>query len=104
MFLDKSDLILTNFIFRRYEEKLVEFCKEILDFFGMFFNEQYFLLAFLKHNERYRCRLANAYLVRKCRSTYEGWTAGVHQPTNACFVNPDHGFIKAGSFWIEKLR
>lgn len=70
---------------------------------GLFFNEQYFLLAFLKDNPRYRCVLPNAYVVRKHRQTYERWLEGIHQPANECFVNLEHGFIKAGSFWIEKL-
>lgn len=70
---------------------------------GVFFNEQYFLLAFLKDNPKYRIRLPNAYLVRKHRTTYEDWVSGVHQPTNDCFVNLAHQYIKAGSFWIEKI-
>lgn len=70
---------------------------------GIFFNEQYFLLAFLKDNARYACRLPNAYLVRKHREYYESLVSGVHQPENECFVNAKHAFIKAGSFWLEKL-
>lgn len=70
---------------------------------GIFFNEQYFLLAFLKDNPRYRCLLPNAYLVRKHRPFYEHLATGIHQPRNECFVNLEHGFIKSGSFWLEKL-
>jgi len=70
---------------------------------GIFFNEQYFLLAFLKDNLKYACRLPNAFIVRKHRAEYEGWVSSIHQSTNPCFVNPEHKFIKAGSFWIEKL-
>ena len=71
---------------------------------GIFFNEQYFLLAFLKHNANYACRLPNAFMARRYREIYEDWLSGIHQPTNECFVNLRHKFIKAGSFWIEKLK
>lgn len=70
---------------------------------GIFFNEQYFLLAYLKDNAKYTCRLPNAYLVRKHREYYEDLVSGVHQPDNECFVNAKHTFIKAGSFWLERL-
>ena len=70
---------------------------------GLFFNEQYFLLAFLKDNPNYRVRLPNAYLVRSMKDKYEQWLTGIHQPANEGFVNQTHKFIKAGSFWIEKL-
>jgi predicted O-methyltransferase YrrM len=70
---------------------------------GVYFNEQYFLLAFLKDNAKYGCRLPNAFIVRKHRDAYEGWVSGIHQPTNESFVNLEHEYIKGGSFWIEKL-
>jgi hypothetical protein len=57
----------------------------------------------LKDNEKYRIRLPNAYIVRKHREIYEGWLSGIHQPNNDCFVNHNYKFIKAGSFWIEKI-
>jgi len=71
---------------------------------GIFLNEQYFLLAFLKDNANYSCRLPNAFIVRKYREKYESWLSGIHEPNNECFVNLEYKFIKAGSFWIEKLN
>lgn len=70
---------------------------------GIFFNEQYFLAAYLKGNPGFACRLPNAYLVRYLRAQYEAMTAGIHQPGSPHFVNGEHGFIKAGSFWLEKV-
>lgn len=70
---------------------------------GLFFNEQYFLMAFLKDNPKYRIRFPNAYIVRTKRERYESWLAGIHQPASEAFVNQAHNFIKAGSFWIEKM-
>ena len=70
---------------------------------GIFFNEQYFLAAYLKGNAGFECRLPNAYLVRYLRGQYEAMAAGIHQPESDHFVNREHGFIKAGSFWLEKL-
>lgn len=70
---------------------------------GIFYNEQYFLLAFLAHNAAYRIALPNAYLVRHFTALYERWAGLAHEPENPCFVNLAHGFIKAGSFWLQKL-
>lgn len=69
---------------------------------GLFYNEQYFLLAFLAHNVEYRVALPNAYLVRHFTTFYERCVGTVHEPRNSCFVNLAHGFIKAGSFWLQK--
>ncbi len=69
---------------------------------GVFFNEQYFLLAFLKDNLKYRVCHPNAYIVRKKRDFYEAIMLNNHINGDDSFVNPIHGFIKAGSFWIEK--
>ncbi|MES2858221.1 MAG: class I SAM-dependent methyltransferase [Pseudomonadota bacterium] len=70
---------------------------------GIFFNEQYFLCAYLKGNASFECRLPNAYLVRYLREQYEAMVADIHQADSGHFVNDKHGFIKAGSFWLEKV-
>lgn len=37
------------------------------------------------------------------REQYEAMVADIHQPDSGHFVNGKHGFIKAGSFWLEKV-
>lgn len=70
---------------------------------GIHFNEQYMLAALLKGSSTYAIRLPNAFLVRYMREAYESMVRGVHRSDDDAFVNRRHGFIKAGSFWIEKL-
>lgn len=70
---------------------------------GHHFNEQYFLMAYLKNNASYRCRIPVAFIARKHTPKYLEWVGDVHEQDNECFVNPVHKFIKGGSFWIEKL-
>jgi len=71
---------------------------------GIFFNEQYFLLAFLKDNPRYEVVLPNALLVRKMRAFYESLLGENHCSGEEAYVNQRFDFIKAGSFWMRKLR
>ena len=70
----------------------------------MHFNEQYLLLAFLKNNPDYACRLPNANIVRNHRSKFETWISEVRHTFENELSNIEHGFIKAGSFWIEKIQ
>ena len=70
----------------------------------IYFNEQYFLLAFLKDNPDYACRLPNANIVRNHTQTFETWISEVKPLFENELSNIEHGFIKAGSFWIEKIQ